>query len=172
MAVATSTILAVAAAASAAVGVASYVQARQANADAQADRQRAYEEQLKSNSEQNALNAQRAAAERRNQIREERVRRAKIMQASENTGTDGGSGELGALSSLSTQYNDAVASNVGTQAASQRISIFSQNAANYQNSAQQHDLQAQQAKELFSLSGTIFNATGGGTAIKNYFKTA
>lgn len=171
MAVATTTVLAVAAAASAVVGAASYVEARRANASAAEDRQRAYEEQLKATAEQNAANAQKQAAERRQQVREERVRRAKILQASENTGTDASSGEMGAMGALSSQYNTAVASDVGAQASAQRISIFSQNAANYSSSAVQNDMQAQQANQLFALSGTIFNATGGSTAVKNYFRT-
>lgn len=160
------TVLAVAAAASAAVGVASYVEAKEANADAREARNKAAEEQKKMNAEQNAINQGKAATDRRQQIREERVRRAKILQASENSGVTGSSGQIGAIDNLSNQFTNAVGTNLGMQAAGQRISIFSQNAADLNTQAVNSDMKAAQSKDLFNLSATIFNATGGTGAIK------
>jgi hypothetical protein len=55
-------------------------------------------------SEQRASNAQQAAQAARDQYRQDRIKRARIMQSSENTGVEYSSGELGALGSLQTQY--------------------------------------------------------------------
>lgn len=78
------------------------------------NQRRLLSEQEKMRAEQQASNAEKAARERRQQIREERVRRAKIMQASENTGVSGSSGELGSIAGLGTQLG----SNLGANASS------------------------------------------------------
>ena len=135
---------------SAVIGVASYVEQKDAAADA-ADAQR------KTQSEQKALSASSGAAERRQQIREERVRRSRIMQASQNTGTSGSSGEFGAIGSLSTQLGANIGTNLGAQAAGQRISIFNQEASDAMFSSQQ-------AGQLFALSSNVFGATSGKAA--------
>lgn len=57
-------------------------------------------------SEQRASNAQQAAAAARDQYRQDRIKRARILQSSENSGDSYSSGELGSLGSLQTQFSD------------------------------------------------------------------
>lgn len=57
-------------------------------------------------SEQRASNAQQAAEQARQQYREDRIKRARILQSSYNTGAEASSGEEGALGSLQTQYSE------------------------------------------------------------------
>ena len=55
--------------------------------------------------QQQASQYEQQLLERRNLIRERRVKQAQLMQASEAAGTGGSSGEMGALGSMATQFN-------------------------------------------------------------------
>lgn len=101
--------------------------------------------------EQNALNAQKQAQERRAQVREERVRRGKILQSAENTGASDSSGALGAVGALSTNLSSNLGANLGMAAAGQRIGEYAQNAADFDLAAQNASLQAQQGEQLMSI---------------------
>ena len=144
MAYATTTYLAIAA-----LAVATY-----SAVEADDNNRRSRNAQKKSASEQKAANAAQAAQERRAQIREERVRRARIIQAGENTNTVGSSGEAGALGSLSTQLGSNLGFNAGAIQRANNMSIFNQQAANYQGAAQRN-------QAIGSLSMSIFSAAGG-----------
>lgn len=117
------------AAASLGVGVASMDASRQA-----AKRQERAQRRVQS--EQRAGNAAEQARERRQQVREERVKRARILQASQNTGVSGSTGEVGAVSGLSTQLDTNLGMNIGRAQRGDAISIFSQQAAEAGTSAQ------------------------------------
>jgi hypothetical protein len=91
--------------------------------------------QQRAGDEQRARNASEAARERRQQIREERVKRARIAQASENTGVQGGSGELGATAGLGTNLASNIGANLGRIQTANQISLFEQQAANYMMNA-------------------------------------
>lgn len=110
--------------------------------------------QKQASNEQRASNAQQAAMERRAQIREQRVKRARLLQSSENTGVSGSSGALGAESSLSSQLSSNVGFNVGQIASANRISEASQRASNNLN-------QANMWGQVGNLSTSIFAASGG-----------
>lgn len=84
---------------------------------------------------QRAQSATEAARERRQQIREERIKRARVLQASENTGVASGSGELGAVGALGTNLSSNVGMNLGSVERGQQISLFEQQAANYLSNA-------------------------------------
>lgn len=116
--------------------------------------QEAAKEGKKARREQEAMNAARAAQERRQQIREERIRRARILQASENTGVTESSGQLGAEGGLATQLSGNVGFNRGQIRSAGLISDFQQNA---QDAADTANLWGQ----VGQLSGSIFSATGG-----------
>lgn len=163
------TIIAVA---SLAVGAASYVSSQESRKEASSNYANAAVEQRKAQSEQKALNAQRAANERRQQVREERVQRAKVLQASENTGTDGSSGEFGATGGLATQLGANIGTNLGQIAGANRISDLNQSAANFNSAAQSNLSSAQGAESLFGLSNSIFNAAGGFGTIKTAYNKA
>lgn len=160
------TAIAVASAIAGGVSAYSGIQSRKeaaANYSAQADEQR------KAQSEQSALNFQQQAQERRNQVREERVRRAKILQASENGGTAGSSGEYGAIDSLATQLSSNLGINAGRAQAGANIGGYLQNAADFGLAAQQAVSGAQTADSLFNLAGNIFTASGGYKTLKTVF---
>lgn len=143
------------------IGGASYISSEQARGDAKQAAADSAAEQRKSQSEVKALNAQKAANEQRTQIREERIRRARVEQGSENTGTSGSSGEFGATSGLATQLGANIGTNIGQLAGAQRISMFNQNAADFSSSAQQSLSDSQSAAGLTGLSMNIFNSAGG-----------
>lgn len=105
--------------------------------------------------EQNAQNAQKQAQERRALIREERVRRGKIMQSAENTGASDSSGAAGAVGALSTQLSSNLGANLGMAAAGQRIGEYAQNAADFDLASQNAALQAQQGEALVSIGSRI-----------------
>lgn len=71
---------------------------------ARADQRHANDLQQQAANEQRAQNAQDSAAAARQQYRQDRIARARILQQSSNTGTELSSGEFGALGSLQTQY--------------------------------------------------------------------
>jgi len=64
----------------------------------------------------------------RDQVRQQRVRTAQIMQASENTGTTGSSGALGGVSALSSQIGSNIAQ-IGENANTQTGILTAQNSA-------------------------------------------
>lgn len=162
MGVVTATIATLAAVAST-VGA---VQGYEARKDAQKANKAAANEQRKVQGEQKALNFQAQAEERRKQVREERVRRAKLLQASNNTGGAGSSGELGAVGSLATQLNANIGINLGKAAAGNRISGYLQNAADFNTASQNAMMDAQNGDALFGVGMNIFNAAGGVNAFK------
>lgn len=97
-------------------------QAQKSAAKKQEENQRRIlSEQEKMRAEQQASNADKAAREKRQQIREERVRRAKVMQASENTGVAGSSGELGSVAGLGTQLGSNLGFNASQLASAGRV---------------------------------------------------
>lgn len=132
-----------------------------ARQDAKEANRAAAAEQKKARGEVNAVNASKQAQEKRAAIREERVRRGKILQASANTGTSASSGALGAEGGLSTQLSSNLAINAGMAAAGQRIGVYEQNAADFNLAAQEAALQAQNADSIFSTSMSMFSQTGG-----------
>lgn len=111
--------------------------------------------QRQAQSEQRAGNAAQAALERRNQIREQRVKAARIEQASMNTGVSGSSGELGAESSISTQFSSNVAFNLGAVQRGANISMFNQQAADANLRGQRAQIRNQNAQSLFQLGNDI-----------------
>lgn len=155
---AVSTVVAVAGLALATGGAAlSYAgQRRQA-----ANERRAEREQEKAQAEASAQRASEAAAERRQQIREQRIKRGQILQAAENTGTEGGSGEAGALGSISTQLGTNLGTNQAGYQRGQRISMFNQNAANFMGDARSAASRGQMFSSLGQLGQQAFSAAGG-----------
>lgn len=111
--------------------------------------------------EQKAALAGKAAQEQRQQIREERVRRARVMQSAENTGTTDSSGELGALGVLSTNLSTNLGFNAGEIARGARVSGLAQDAANFNFAGQEAASRASNMGQLSQFGGSIFNAAGG-----------
>lgn len=127
-------------------------------------------ENKKARNEERAQNYQQMAAERRSQVREERVRRARILQGAENSGSSGSSGEAGAIGGMATQLQANIGMNLGRAQSGNLISGYLQNAADFNTSAQQSGYKAQNADALFSLSQSIFGAAGGGAGVGAAYK--
>jgi len=147
--------------ASAAVGTASYVEAKEARGEQKAAMQEQARVQGQIQSEQKAANVAAAANERRQQIREARVRRSRILQSATNTGASGSSGEFGALGSLGTGLSANIGSNLGQIATANRMSDLGQTAADFGTKANVAGVNAQDATSMFQLSTSIFSAVGG-----------
>lgn len=146
------TISAIVAGAGTVASLKSQVDAR-SSAAASADMQR------KAKSEQEAVVASQQANDRRAQIREERVRRARILQSAENTGTSGSSGEAGAVGSLATQFFGNLGTSLGNAQSAANISNFQQSAANFNYSTQKSQQEASMFQQLGGLGKNIFEAT-------------
>lgn len=141
---AVSTIVAVAA-----VAVAGYsaYQSSQAAKDAAKDRKQASQVGQAEQAAQRNQN-------RRQQLREERVRRAQIIQGSQNTGVSQSSGQLGATSALGTLISSNVASQSRQQNSSNAISSWMQSAAD-------NDLASQQWAGIGNVAGSVFGVAAG-----------
>lgn len=137
--------------------VLSYSQQRRAQA-AQED---AADDQRRGNAVQSAQQAQQAAQERRQQIREERIKRASILNSSENSGTSGSSGEMGATGGMSTQLGSNLGINGSSLLAGQAITGFSQSAANNMQAAQTAQGRASMWGQVAGIGGSMFGNAGG-----------
>lgn len=101
-------------------------------------------------------------ANRRQQIREERVRRGQIEQASQNTGVASSSGESGSLGALSTITAGNIASSFQADRTSDRLFSLSQDVAGAQS-------RAATAGAVGQLAGAAYNMSGGATSIFDAF---
>lgn len=120
--------------------------------------------QEQSQNEQRAGNAAQAANERRNQFREERIRRARIEQSAQNTGTADSSGELGSLAALSTNTNSAMGFNLGALQRADNISIFNQQAADTLAEGRQNAATTQNIGSIFQGIGQGISSYSAATA--------
>lgn len=121
------------AATSVVTGVVQYTQARKAS-----------KERKEANAISSAQQRNEAANSRRRAIREARVRRAMILQSSENMGASNSSGELGAIGVIGTNLGSNNAAAEGQTSAILGINARNQRAANYDYKGQ--------------LAGTLGNA--------------
>jgi hypothetical protein len=126
----------------------------------------AADEQRKVQGEQKAQNASKAMAEKRQQVREERIKRARVIQGSVNSGSTGSSGELGAVSSLATTLGSNVGANAGALASADRTSGYLQNSADFTGNSNQNLADANFADQLNGFSKSIFQEAGGFAALK------
>ena len=109
--------------------------------------------QEQASNEARAGQAQQAAQAARDQYRQDRIRRARILQSSYNTGDEASSGEGGALGSLQTQYS----TNQGNIASGYQRS---QTIGNLQSQANQTIFDAQQSAGTWNNIGSIFQGVG------------
>lgn len=102
---------------------------------------------------QRAQQAQEQAQQAREQFRQDRVRRARILQSAENSGAEYGSGEIGAVGSLQTQY--AVNQGNLTGGYQRNVQI-----GNLMTEANQSIFEGQQRAGFTSNIGGIFQGVG------------
>jgi hypothetical protein len=123
----------------------------------------AAKEQKKAREGQEGMQRGQQIEERRRAIREERIRRARILQQGENTGSDGSSGEYGALSSMATQLSSGIGYSEGRADQASQISKNLQNAADYSANAQNIGLVGGIASKFAGAVGSV--PTPGDTSI-------
>lgn len=150
-------VMAVAAVASTAVSVVSGNQSRAAARHANDLQQDAADEQR-------ASNAQQAAQAARDQYRQDRIKRARIMQSAENTGAEYSSGEAGALGSLQTQFSTNQGDIQGQYDRGVRIGDDASAAGQTLFNAQQSAGQMQGISSIFSSIGSVAGAAYGASA--------
>ncbi len=97
----------------------------------------------------------RSMEDRRARIREDRIRRAQLLAASENTGTTGSSGQIGAIGALSTNLAGLVGSSLGESRANEAINGAVQRSADHQSTANQ----------IGAWTNTIQGAIGGFSSV-------
>lgn len=156
---------------SAGAGVVSTLSGISSRKEANYNARLAADEQKKIQGEQKAQNTAKAMAERRQQVREERIKRARIIQSSVNSGASGSSGELGATSSLATTLGSNIGANAGALASADRVSGYAQNAADFSGEANKNLADASFADQLAGFSKSIFQESGGTAALKTIFQT-
>lgn len=103
------------------------------------------EAQQKAKLEQEAMNKQNAMEERRRQVREERIKQARILQASSNTGVAESSGEIGSSGAMATMLSSNIGANSSKLNLASNISGYQQEAADARSSG----ATVQQAASLF-----------------------
>jgi hypothetical protein len=127
--------------------------------------------QQQSRAEESAMNMAQAASERRQQLREERVRRGKLIQSGVNTGVSGSSGEAGALGGLSTTLGSNLGFNLGARQAADNISNLNQEATNVIGEANANYRESQNEMNMWGALGqfstSIFSGTGGFNTLFN-----
>lgn len=145
------------------LGVTAAGMVMQNNAQNRAQRQseQAANEQRQGRAVSAAQAAQQAGAERRQQIREERIKRAQIENSAELTGTSGSSAEIGATGGMATTLGSNLGTNTGARQAGQMITGFSQRAADFNSAAQRSSGQAAQWGQVAGLGSSMFAQVGG-----------
>lgn len=99
--------------------------------------------------------------QRRQELRQERIKRAQILQASENQGTTGASSESASLSNLAANVSISQGQRAGGQAASETIGASQQRAADASQSAAQWGQIGQFASRVSASQGgaaSLFNS--------------
>lgn len=112
----------------------------------------AAQEQKKAMQSQRAQNESQAMTERRRQLREERVKRARILATSQASGATASSGEVGALGSLSTELSSNLGFNAGALSNASDISIFNQKAADFTSEANKLGAESQMWGQVASFA--------------------
>jgi hypothetical protein len=113
-----------------------------------------------------AEQAAQAQQSRRSQVREERVRRATILQSSQNTGVSQSSGELGASSALGSLISGNLAGAARQQNSSTGIGAANQSAANADIQGAQWGAIGNFAGSVFGMAASAATKSGGTTQVQ------
>jgi hypothetical protein len=136
------------------LGVASLIVGLGGAIKADHEQKKAERAQSKARKEQSAQRGRETETSKRQALREERVRRAQLLQAGENTGTSGSSSETGSISNLAANVGANLAFQTGALASADLVTSFSQEAAGHQRSASR-------AQTVGGIGQQIFGATAG-----------
>lgn len=124
-------------------------------------------EQRKASAWDSARQTQQASAERRQQAREERIKRATILNQAANTGTNASSGATGAVMGMGSQLSSNMGTNQSMINSGQMITGFNQRAADFATSAGNWNNQAQLGGQFASLGTGLFQGVGGWKGLKS-----
>lgn len=103
---------------------------------------------------QSAVNAR---ENRRQLLREERIRRARILQSSNNAGGSGSSGEAGAMGAITSNIGGQIAASSGESKSNAGINTFSQRAQDLDSQARQALAWGEVFQGGLTTFGNIFN---------------
>lgn len=117
-----------------------------------------------------AQNAAQASAERRQQVREERIKRAQILNSATNTGVSDSSGEQGALSGMGTHLGANLGANQASVGLGRLQSGFLQQSANAQTRANQYGNYGNLFGQVSGMGNSLFSSVGGWGAMNNQKK--
>lgn len=120
-----------------ALGIIGFAQQASAAASAADDRKKAAAAEKKKNAIQINTQKIQAATERRQLVREERVRRARMIQGAANTGVAGSSAVGGGISSLGSNFGSVLAQQQTTTKANVGINKQNQIAADFEQRARE-----------------------------------
>jgi hypothetical protein len=115
---------------------------------------KAAREQKKANEIQKAQADVSAQADRRQQVRQDRIKRAQIAQSAQNSGVSMSSGEFGAGGALSTQIGNNIGSISEGQNTANGVSARLQSAQNASNQAATFAQVGQLASSTFSFAAS------------------
>lgn len=138
-----------------------------ANRSAAAQRDAAAQQREANNIQ--AAGQQNASTEnRRQRVREARIRRAQILAASENAGTNSSSGSVGAVGALSTNLSGLLGNSLGETAANKGINAANQRSADFMGVARQAE---QDGATIGAWTGAIQSGISGFSSIFDKPKT-
>ena len=121
--------------------------------------QNAREDQAKARAVAEAQNTQQQMDAKRQQIRAERVQRARVLQSASNTGTAYSSGEAGAVGSIETQLSGNMGSLNAAASNSAEMSGYQQAAADAAGNAQMASAIGQMIPSGTIIADSIFKNT-------------
>lgn len=101
-----------------------------------------------------------AKEDKRQLLREERIRRARIMQGSYNSGAAGSSGEIGALGAMTTNVDGKIANSEATSKANIGVNKFNQQAMDYDNKAREALAWGEVFQSAAGSAASAFNSAG------------
>lgn len=119
------------------LGAASLAVGLVSGASAAADRRASAAAGREANQIRTANTRIQASEQRRQLLREERLRRARMLQGAQNSGTSGSSGVMGGTSAITTNVDNLISQQLGETKANEGINSWEQKAVNYENKARQ-----------------------------------
>lgn len=119
------------------LGAASLALGLVSGTSAAADRKNAAAASTEANKVRTASSQIQASEQRRQLLREERLRRARMLQGAQNSGTSGSSGVMGGVSAITTNVDNIISQQLGENKANEGINKWEQKAVNYENKARE-----------------------------------
>lgn len=101
-----------------------------------------------------------AVEDRRQRVREERVRRASMLAASENSGTSKSSGEIGGVSALRSNFGTLLSQSSSQTKANQGINAYNQKALDFDTKARVRTAEADSFSSFLNIFSSSIDTIG------------